>query len=939
MFKDPVCGMTIEPDKAKGTSVFNGETVYFCSLNCKKTFDAMPEAFLSSKASTHPDLSAPANEVHKDPVCGMTVKESEAKGSFEYSGETYYFCNPGCLSMFRKDPEKFLDGNAVSMREVEKLGASETANAKTVSLPITGMSCASCAAKIEKGITGLSGIITANVNFATEKITITYDPEKVHLNDFVQTIKELGYGAGVESVSISIRGMSCASCVQKVTKAFLKVDGVVSASVNFASEKADINYLPTIATIDDLMKAVREAGYEPLPPVREEDSLERDTRIKREELGRLKRKFLFAAIISVPVMIGSLASVFTWIPDFLGNNFLLLLLATPVQFWSGWQFYRGAWLSLKHFSADMNTLIAVGTSAAYFYSAVVTFFPGLFAASGMGHAVYFDTATVIIALILLGRLLELRAKGQTGEAIKKLIGLQAKTARVIRQGGEVDVPVSDVLAGEIIVVRPGEKIPVDGVMSDGYSTIDESMITGESLPVEKKTGDEVIGATINRTGTFRFRATRVGKETTLSQIIKMVEAAQGSKPPIARLVDVIAGYFVPAVIVLALITFIIWYAAGPEPALTFALLNFIAVLIIACPCAMGLATPTSIMVGTGKGAENGILIRGGESLETAHKLDTIVLDKTGTLTKGQPSVKDIVPLEGATQNEMIFFAASAEKGSEHPLGEAVVKRAVELGVKPADPAGFEAIPGHGIKAVIDGKEVLLGNERLISMEGIDPAPARPSVEWLSDEGKTPVLLAVGGSLKGVIAIADTLKENSKEAIDAFRRMKLEVVMMTGDNRRTAKAVAKELGIERVLAEVLPQDKATEVKKLQNEGRKVAMVGDGINDAPALAQSDVGIAIGTGTDVAMEASDITLIGGDLRSIVTAIGLSRATIRNIKQNLFWAFIYNILLIPVAAGALYPAFGLLLDPMFAAAAMGLSSVSVVSNALRLKRFRPVI
>lgn len=938
MPKDPVCGMTVDPAAAKGTSSFKGETIYFCSLDCKKTFDAMPEAFIPSDKSTHPDLDTPSRDVHKDPVCGMTVKKAEAKGIDEYKGKTYYFCDPGCLARFKEAPEKFLEGHTVSMREIKGNSVAKGAG-KTVSLPITGMSCASCAAKIEKGITGLSGIITASVNFATEKISITYDPEMVHLNDFVKTIKELGYGAGVESVAISVRGMSCATCVQKVTKALNRVEGVVSASVNFAAERADINYLPTVATLEDLMDAIREAGYEPLPQAKEEDLLERDARIKREELSKLKRKFIFAAAVSVPVMIGTMADILPWVPDFLASNILLLILATPVQFWSGWQFYRGAWAALKHFSADMNTLIAVGTSSAYFYSAAVTFFPDFFASRGAHHAVYFDTATVIIALILLGRLLELRARGQTGEAIKKLIGLKAKTARVIRQGTEVDVPATDVLVGEIIVVRPGEKIPVDGVITEGFSTIDESMISGESLPVEKKAGDEVIGATMNRTGTFRFRATRVGKDTTLSQIVKMVEQAQGSKPPIARLVDVIAGYFVPAVIALAILTFVIWYAFGPEPALSFALLNFIAVLIIACPCAMGLATPTSIMVGTGKGAENGILIRGGESLETAHKLDTIVLDKTGTLTKGQPSVKGITPLSGSTAEEMIFFAASAEKGSEHPLGEAIVRRAVELGIKPADPAGFEALPGRGIQATVQGNEVLLGNEMLLSEKGIDVAPARREAERFSDEGMTPVFLAVGGRLAGTIAIADTLKENSKEAIEAFKRLKLEVVIITGDNKRTAKAVAGELGVKRVLAEVLPQDKAREVKKLQDEGRKVAMVGDGINDAPALAQADVGIAIGTGTDVAMEASDITLIGGDLRSIVTAIALSRATIRNIRQNLFWAFIYNILLIPVAAGALYPAFGILLNPMFAAAAMGLSSVSVVSNALRLKRFRPAL
>ena len=688
-----------------------------------------------------------------------------------------------------------------------------------MTLPITGMSCASCAAKIEKGIAGLSGIVKAEVNFATEKITVTYDPEKVHLDDFVKAIKELGYGAGVESVSISIRGMSCASCVMKVTAALNRVEGVVSASVNFAAEKADINYIPGIASLEVLMAAIRDAGYEPLPQAKEEDLIERDARIKREEISKLKRKFILAAVISVPVMIGSMASFLSWVPDFLGNGLFLLILATPVQFWCGWQFYRGAWASLRHLSADMNTLIAVGTSSAYFYSAAAIFFPGFFASTGVHHALYFDTATVIIALILLGRLLELRARGQTGEAIKKLIGLKASSARVIRQGVEVDIPAAEVQIGDVVVVRPGEKIPVDGVVIEGFSSVDESMISGESLPVDKKAGDEVIGATMNTTGSFKFRATRVGLDTTLSQIVKMVEKAQGSKPPIARMADVIAGYFVPVVIVLAIITFALWYAFGPEPSLTFALLNFIAVLIIACPCAMGLATPTSIMVGVGKGAENGILIRGGESLETAHKLDTIVLDKTGTLTKGKPSVKEVYALSGSSIEEIVFFAASVEKGSEHPLAEAIMKKAAELGVKPVDASGFEAIPGHGVKAAVDGKEVLLGNERLMSLRGVDTGVCAPTAEKYSTGGMTPVFLAVEGNIKGVIAIADTLKEHSKEAIDAFRRMGLEVVIMTGDNKRTARAVADELGVERVLSEVLPQDKAMEVKKLQAEGKE------------------------------------------------------------------------------------------------------------------------
>jgi P-type Cu+ transporter len=587
----------------------------------------------------------------------------------------------------------------------------------------------------------------------------------------------------------------------------------------------------------------------------------------------------------------------------------------------------------------MNTLIAVGTSAAYLYSVLAIFFPSLFAVQGLAPEVYFDTAGAIIVLILLGRLLEARAKGQTSEAIKKLIGLQAKTARVVRDGKEMDIPVEEVAIGDLVVVRPGEKVPVDGIVKEGHSSMDESMVTGESMPVEKNPGDEVIGATINKTGSFTFEAKKVGKDTMLAQIIKMVEEAQGSKPPIARLADVIASYFVPAVIGIAIITFIVWYIGGPVPALTYAVLNFVAVLIIACPCALGLATPTSIMVGTGNGAENGILIRGGEALETAHKLTAIVMDKTGTLTKGQPSVTDIVEAAGYRKEDILRFAASAEKGSEHPLGEAIVNRAKEENLPLISPKDFRAIAGHGIEATIDGKSLLMGNVKLMNDRGIKLDDLEKKAEVLSNQGKTPMYVAVDQNPAGIIAVADTLKENSKEAVDALHKMGIEVAMITGDNRRTAEAIAKQIGIDRVLAEVLPEGKAVEVKKLQAEGKKVGMVGDGINDAPALAQADVGIAIGTGTDVAMESSDITLIGGDLRGVVTAIALSKATIRNIKQNLFWAFAYNTILIPVAAGILFPFFGILLNPIFAAAAMGLSSVTVVSNALRLRRFKPPV
>ncbi|MCJ7663851.1 MAG: copper-translocating P-type ATPase [Desulfobacterales bacterium] len=671
--------------------------------------------------------------------------------------------------------------------------------------------------------------------------------------------------------------------------------------------------------------------------------VEKERAAREAELRRLRHRFIVGLVLVVPIFLqGNLHMI--GLSHLLALNrqtsFLIqLLLQTPVQFWVGWQFYRGAWAAARHKTTDMNTLIAVGTSAAYLYSVLATFFPWLFAAKGLAAEVYFDTAGAIIVLILLGRLLEARAKGQTSEAIKKLIGLQPKTAIVVRDGQEMEIPVEAVQIGDQIMVRPGERIPVDGVVLEGYSAVDESMVTGESIPVEKQAGAEVIGATINKTGSFKFRATKVGKETMLAQIIRMVEEAQGSKPPIARMADIIASYFVPAVIGAAVLTFIVWYFFGPEPALTYAVLNFVAVMIIACPCAMGLATPTSIMVGTGKGAEHGVLIRGGEALETAHKLNAIVLDKTGTITKGEPSVTDIVETDGYKAAEILRLAASAERGSEHPLGEAIVQRAHEQGARLEDPTDFNAIPGQGIEATIGGQRILLGNIKLMKERGVPIDKIKGKAEALSRKGRTPMFVAVGGRPAGIIAVADTLKADSAAAIDALHRLGLEVIMVTGDNQRTADAIAKQIGIDRVLAEVLPQVKASEVKKLQAEGKRVGMVGDGINDAPALAQADVGIAIGTGTDVAMESADITLISGDLKGVVTAIALSKATIRNIKQNLFWAFAYNIILIPVAAGVLFPFFGILLNPIFAAGAMGFSSVTVVTNALRLRRFRPPV
>ena len=743
---------------------------------------------------------------------------------------------------------------------------------------------------------------------------------------------------GLERIDLPITGMSCAACVTKVEKTLRSVKGVTRASVNFATERASVEYLPEEVTLQDLRRVVRDAGYDVLE-VKEDDIVEKERIAREAELSRLKWKFITGLVLLIPILL------LMWGAPFLEKIglsrkitfFLQFLLATPVQFWVGRSFYAGFWKATKSKTSDMNTLIAVGTSAAYIYSLMVTFVPHLIMVKGLMMDVYFDTSAAIIVLILLGRFLEARAKGRTSEAIKKLMGLQPKTARVIRDGREMDISLKEVVPGDIVVVRPGEKIPVDGIVREGYSSVDESMVTGESIPIEKRAGDKVIGATINKSGSFQFEATRVGKDTVLAQIIRLVQEAQGSKPPIARMADVVASYFVPAVILVAIATFLIWVVFGPHPSLTYAFLNFVAVLIIACPCSLGLATPTSIMVGTGKGAENGILIRGAEALETAHQLHIIVLDKTGTLTKGEPSVTDILESKRFTQKEILTLSASAERRSEHPLGEAIVKKAMEEGLTLLDPKDFQAIAGQGIEATIDSKRILLGNKKMMDERKVNLNGMVDRSEQLSREGKTPMFLAVDGEMAGMIAVADTLKDHSKKAVEALRRMGLEVVMLTGDNRRTAEAIAKQAGIDRVLAEVLPEMKAEEVRRLQSEGKKVGMVGDGINDAPALAQADVGIAIGTGTDVAMESSDITLIGGDLKGIVTAIALSKATIRNIKQNLFWAFAYNTILIPVAAGVLFPFFGILLNPIFAAGAMAFSSVTVVSNALRLRRFKP--
>ena len=881
--RDPVCGMEVEPKTATAKTKYRGETIYFCSTNCKDKFDKAPESFSGDTAETTTESPA---RVHEQ--------------------------QPAPLADFHDD-----------------------ANFVRLDIPIVGMDCASCAVTVEKSIKSTPGVEKANVNFNNEKATIVYNPKEADLQAITDSVKSSGYRVGGASVSIGIRGMSCASCVRTIEKALKSSAGVLDASVNLSTEEAQINYIPGITDPKALAKAIEDTGYKTI--LRESGSPEDRERIERErDFKKLRNKFIFAAAFSVVILAGSFPELFSFLQTMRDQTrwLILFLLTTPVLVYSGAQFYTGAWGALKHRSADMNTLIALGTGAAFLYSSFATFLPNLLPENMRN--VYFDTTAVIVALILLGKLLEARAKGRTSEAIKKLMGLQAKTARVFRNGQETDVPIEEVVVGDEVLVRPGEKIPVDGTVVQGSSTVDESMITGESLPAKKNIDDEVIGATINKTGSFRFKATQVGEHTALAQIIKMVQQAQGSKAPIQRLADIIAGYFVPVVIVIAILSFVVWFDFGPMPALTYAIITFVTVLIIACPCALGLATPTSIMVGTGKGAENGILIKDGAALETAQKMNAIVLDKTGTITVGKPSLTDVIPANGITKDRLVQLTASVERVSEHPLGEAIVESAKEQGLQLSEAENFNAIPGHGVQADIDGQRVMLGNVKLMQENNIDMNGLEKKSAILADEGKTPMFVAVDSKAAGLLAVSDPIKEDSRVAIRQMKSLGLEVIMITGDNKHTAEAIAKQVGVDRVLAEVLPQDKALQVKKLQQEGKIVGMVGDGINDAPALAQADIGIAIGTGTDVAMEASDITLIKGKLTSVATAIKLSKATMRNIRQNLFGSFVYNTLGIPIAAGILYPFFGILLSPIIASAAMAASSVTVLSNALRLRKFQ---
>jgi Cu+-exporting ATPase len=822
-----------------------------------------------------------------------------------------------------------------------------------ISFPVTGMTCASCSTRVERGLKKVAGVEQAQVNLATEQATVTYDPQQVQPQQLVTAVEQSGYGVITEQLELPITGMTCASCSTRVEKALRKTPGVLEASVNLATERASVTVAPGVADLASLTAAVEAAGYGVIAPAADTDEGEdAETVARRAELADKRRKLVVAVAFGLPLFLLSMARDFGLIAPWLSGaaaemmrqmpgasmdevmamvaarddllNWLFLALATPVQFFSGRDFYVHAFKALKARTANMDTLIALGSSAAYFSSLWLLL-------AGLSGHVYFETAAVIIALILVGKYLEASAKSQTSAAIKALMGLQAKTARVLRGGVETDIPLAQVRVGDIVTVRPGEKVPVDGVITSGQSALDESMLTGESMPVQKQGGDTVIGATLNRTGSFQFRATRVGKNTALAQIVRLVQEAQGSKAPVQRLVDQVSAVFVPVVLAIAAATFLAWWLATGDA--TQAMIFAVAVLVIACPCALGLATPTAIMVGTGTGAQHGILIKNAEALERAGKLSAVVFDKTGTITQGQPAVTDVVT-EG-DEAELLRLAGSVERSSEHPLGEAVVRAAQERGLSLAQPEGFAAIAGHGVQATVDGQAVLVGSPRLMREQGIALGELEVAVERLQGEAKTAVAVASEGRALGVLGIADPVKPTSAEAIAELRRQGVQVLMLTGDNRRTAEAIGRQVGLapEQVLAEVLPEMKAAEVKRVQGEGRVVAMVGDGINDAPALAQADVGIAMGTGTDVAMETADVTLLRGDLRSVPQAIELSRRTMGTIRWNLFWAFIYNVIGIPLAAGVLEPLLGWQLSPIVAAAAMAFSSVFVVTNSLRLR------
>ncbi len=841
---------------------------------------------------------------------------------------------------------------------------------------VEGMHCASCVATIERVLLKTAGVHSASANFASESALIEFDENIISELSLAKVVGDVGYrlvpkninadslkkkevkaGGNNETVSMKVLGMDSPHCAMVVEGAIKKLSGITNVDVDFSNQRAKVVFNPSLSKTDDIFKVITDAGYKPIEEEGEaEDPLDKEKFEREKQIKILRIKLIVGGILSLFVFLGSFPEWFSFVPNILNNNWVLLLLTTPVQFWVGFQFYSGLKLVIKYRTADMNTLIAIGTLSAYFYSASVTIFPTFFTKGGIVPALYFDTSAVIIVLILLGKYFEVLMKGRASEAIKKLIGLQPKTAKILRDGKEVEIPISEVQVGDLIIVRPGERVPVDGKIIEGESEIDESMVTGESMPVHKKIGSAVIGSTINKFGTFTFQATKVGKDTVLSQIIRMVEEAQGSKAPIQRLADLVSSYFVPVVFVVAVLTFVVWFLLGPTPAFTFALINFVAVLIIACPCALGLATPMAIMVSSGTASSRGILIKDATSLEIANKIDTVILDKTGTLTQGKPQLTDIIVFNNEQKIEILNLAASLEQRSEHPLAQAILQYAASLDQKSSHPLDktiideatrekielykledFKAISGKGLRGFLQIQnqkvEAYLGNRAMVVDLGLDISPYEEIIRNLESEGKTVMILIVDKKLKGALAVADVLKKESIEAIKALKNNNIDVWMLTGDNDRTARAIAREVGIENIMSEVLPDKKSEKVRELQKQGKIVAMIGDGINDAPALTQANIGIAMGEGTDIAMESANITLMRGDLMLIPEVIKISRRTMRIIKQNLFWAFFYNIAFIPVAAGVLYPFFGVLLNPIFAAIAMAFSSISVVLNSLRLR------
>ncbi len=820
-----------------------------------------------------------------------------------------------------------------------------SSSGSTLEIPIEGMTCASCVGRVEKALRSVEGVASANVNLATGRATVALKSPSVDPKALTEAVRTVGYDPVDSQVELAVEGMTCASCVGRVEKALKRVPGVLDASVNLATERASIHFIGGADMIGRLIAAVEQTGYEAKEIRTGGDQVDRQQAVREAELAGLRRSLLLAGLLTLPIFALEMGSHFIpgvhdWVMNTIGHReswYLQFALTTLVLFGPGLRFFRKGIPALLRLAPDMDSLVVLGTSAAYGYSVVATFFRGLLP-QGTAN-VYYEAAAVIVTLILLGRFLEAKAKGRTSEAIKRLLGLQPKTARVIRDGQAVEIPLDQVLAGDVVQVRPGERVPVDGTVVEGSSFVDESMITGEPVPVQKAEGAEVVGGTINKTGSFTFRATRIGADTVLAQIIRMVEQAQGSKLPIQALVDKVTTWFVPAVMAAAALTFLVWFVFGPEPALSLALVNAVAVLIIACPCAMGLATPTSIMVGTGRAAELGVLFRQGDALQSLKEVGVVALDKTGTLTKGRPDLTDFVTAPGFAENDILRLVASVEGNSEHPIAQAVVEGAKRRGLSLARPEGFEAVPGFGVSAVIDGHKVDVGADRFMTRLGLPVAEFADTANRLGNEGKSPLYAAVDGRLAAIVAVADPIKPSTPEAIAALHALGLRVAMITGDNRRTAMAIARQIGIDEIEAEILPDGKVDAVKRLRQGGGKVAFVGDGINDAPALAEADIGIAIGTGTDIAIESADVVLMSGDVRGVVNAIALSKATIRNIRQNLFWAFAYNVLLIPVAAGVLYPINGTLLSPILAASAMALSSVFVVGNALRLRRVQAPI